>query len=805
MAFNLIYLGTDVTFNPSPSQDYPFGETLSIIASLIYGTQTVQKKGSLDKAELVLNECVTVIKGPDTLGTQVYNRIACGVLAILEAYTRGERHFNIMGFSRGGCIAILTLHEICRLKECFQVSSMDASRFSASQCSGTQNALLKERERLKCLIAQIANSEKKFADVTVSACTIDPVPGGNFHGLPSGWRDVRFYEVPSNVKEYEQYLSVHENTRGFKPVVPSIGNPKHTSSKFVPIYGHHGTSSGNPKDQSLNPIPNEGETQGKTTVHAQELMLHKLIEFLKRNGCVFKTDKVDIDAGYPLHKDILNSIYPSLNAAVTSRHFQQVYLALYQEMARNRAAYEYFRNTHYPYLGYEESFLEVVGLRRKDRRVHFQSHENDSYLNEVMPWVDEKKFVNDDHVQLHVDELLGLNKESSVFELVNNLLTYFGSELGLESENPITALMSSPKGLNLVFDSLMKALVRMEAQYLREELDDEEQRTLLLKKIKEMFQMFIINPQNVALFDNVSKGQISKFLVSTLDKKAKRFGIKTSLLIKELVLLAQEKSESVNPTKDITKWINHHKRLEEFKANVLDLSERIVDINHQEIRKKINEEQKKLFEAASAYVAQTNCNLQFMLRGDDQVIYNQFAQLGLSLKEHQDPHEKACFELITKKLIPLTQNYLKHLNQRASGYVKTAAHLNPKDPLPQFSGKKADVARYKKIVKKHEIARKLLASLNFSTQHPLPSDSIKAFQALLNAAKSDLKSHRSPSWQRYLKQSLLFLAVLITGVIPGMVTLLAYSASRKKSPLFFMQSQGHQFEKECAWRMRRLP
>ena len=157
--------------------------------------------------------------------------------------------------------------------------------------------------------------------------------------------------------------------------------------------------------------------------------------------------------------------------------------------------------------------------------------------------------------------------------------------------------------------------------------------------------------------------------------------------------------------------------------------------------------------------------------------------------------EVECANLIHTTLTPLTENYLSHL-------VTEAKKINPaKDAsdynaiYPQFSGAENNRITYDKIRVKFEAVKQLLSDLNDVRSDPLPSKRIERFTISLKAKEAGLKEHRDDAWKYYLRNTIIAIGVVCTGIIPGIAVLVGYSMyAKKSSPLFFTKSMGG----ECA-------
>ena len=125
--FTLTMLGTLTDFTPELKQtakptpytkgakikDYPKGETLSVVSSLIK-TNIPAKTTKVDTKNPYSFQAdeITVLSGPKTDGSNIGEKIALGLAAILKAITRGQTRINIIAHSRGAVESILIAHEL---------------------------------------------------------------------------------------------------------------------------------------------------------------------------------------------------------------------------------------------------------------------------------------------------------------------------------------------------------------------------------------------------------------------------------------------------------------------------------------------------------------------------------------------------------------------------------------------------------------------------------------------------------------------------------------------------------------------
>jgi|GEM_PF-7127209 len=158
------------------------------------------------------------------------------------------------------------------------------------------------------------------------------------------------------------------------------------------------------------------------------------------------------------------------------------------------------------------------------------------------------------------------------------------------------------------------------------------------------------------------------------------------------------------------------------------------------------------------------------------------------------PEEATSLSAIQNNLIPLTQKYLAHLRDQARKYFPNDVEANG-NTLPDAEAI-LDLAKreaYNKIQMKFNRVQALYAILDDTTQLIKPSDRIKTFTQTLKEHERELKQHRDPAWRTFAKSCLAIIAIIGTGIIPGLV----YAAVTGKSPLFFSQSQGGKYADAC--------
>jgi hypothetical protein len=159
----------------------------------------------------------------------------------------------------------------------------------------------------------------------------------------------------------------------------------------------------------------------------------------------------------------------------------------------------------------------------------------------------------------------------------------------------------------------------------------------------------------------------------------------------------------------------------------------------------------------------------------------------------QAEKEAIAFSSIHQSLLPATTQYLHYLRQEASQFIPGLDLSDYTQDLPDLVLDSKKARAYAQVKNKFDKARTLYAALMDVERNHLPSARIQVFAALLKSCQDDLSLHRDPTWKVFCKVCMTVLAVLATGIVPGLLGLLTYSHLKDKSPLFFGQSQGKQF------------
>lgn len=154
-----------------------------------------------------------------------------------------------------------------------------------------------------------------------------------------------------------------------------------------------------------------------------------------------------------------------------------------------------------------------------------------------------------------------------------------------------------------------------------------------------------------------------------------------------------------------------------------------------------------------------------------------------ALHDNQDK-EAICFDIIEKKLRPMTQKYLQHLNEAYDSISGDPNSDEVKARRAPISSKLREVLILERILNGASIAPDI--------DNPRKNQTaILAFYDRLEAADNNLKSHRDKSWQRYVANVAKVASIVLTGIIPGLIALGIISAVGQ-SPKFW-QSHGQRF------------
>lgn len=193
------------------------------------------------------------------------------------------------------------------------------------------------------------------------------------------------------------------------------------------------------------------------------------------------------------------------------------------------------------------------------------------------------------------------------------------------------------------------------------------------------------------------------------------------------------------------------------------------------------------------------------------------SQHETSIKKHQEEFkikqefietlaskkEVECAHIIQTKLLVYTEQHLQHLFQEAQKYKDIqGSHL---DSLNGFldMGNPKSTANYKQIQDTHQGVRQLYEEL--SNPNVLPSEKIKAFHASLMEMEKNLNLTDNVDWSRFRNRCLLAIAIIFTGIIPGLIVMGIYAAATSHSMSFFAKGTGGRYQENCELSAQQIP
>ena len=550
MTFTLTMLGTDTVFTPEPQKrpkvDYPRGETLSVVASLIAGEAVRDDKAV---SPYVSNQGEVVI-GPTTTGKEVADRIRCGVLAILKALNRGETVINLVAHSRGSVEAILIAHEINSIQAKYreaQQAEKPAPNLADVLAVLAQEELSQPKgntgkvQQLLAKMPEIKELNEAFNDsigkAHINLFAIEPVPGDD---PLYGWVDKRYCQIPDIVTDCEVYLFENERTRFFTPLQlePSI-NPEARFS-LVSVPGHHGSGlSGNNRDQATVLVPeNKGEAS-----HVQELVFFKIMAFLGKHGVEFKKpEEWGVQEGSLLSKvvDELEKLDKRVNSEMPwgEELVLPICFRLYSDILQNIEAYQHFNATNYPSLGRAAHFRYIL-TKDKTYKKFF----------DVLP--QSPGFVNSEHARIAekiLFKILGITELSETLPLdavVNQATDVLAK--GIQAyyrikktspefrNNPVAQLLINAEGKKQVIDSFGVLVDKISQSYVYNHLESEQQ-SALFASIQKTFVKFKHLSESLEKDPGVDQEKTLLELINTILSRVKH-GITSTLMLQYQGLL----------------------------------------------------------------------------------------------------------------------------------------------------------------------------------------------------------------------------------------------------------------------------
>ncbi|KTD11740.1 hypothetical protein Lgra_1198 [Legionella gratiana] len=433
--FTLTILGTltdffpDLKKTPKPTpytkgakvKDYPKGESLSVVSSLIK-TNTPAKTTKVDAKNPYpfQSDEITVINGPKTDGANVGEKIALGLAALLKAVSREQTQINIIAHSRGAVESILIAHELEAIQKISatcttfdevlkQLAEQQTKRHKGTPTNNTPDII----EPLKSQMNLIPKEEQEswfnklkisLPNTSINFFGIDPVPGDCF---PITWYDERYFILPEIIKNTELIYYANEHSDwGFTPIFPEVVSKEKQNFVRYSMPGHHGTGSSgnNGSQQGIIVSPDDYKT-----THVQKLIIYKLLHFLSKQHVEFNDGIQIFNQHSALGRKYLEPHIETDSINVSALDFPTILRTLYAAIAKNQIGYDAYNSTHYSYMG-------LIKQRRTLLKGHTYGLFNDIFTTY-------SGYVNEEHallMQAHFFKIFGLDTQrKNLAEMIN--------------------------------------------------------------------------------------------------------------------------------------------------------------------------------------------------------------------------------------------------------------------------------------------------------------------------------------------------------------------------------------------------
>lgn len=487
-AFTLAMLGTLTDFTPELKQtarptpyakgnkvtNYPKGETLSIVASLIK-TASPAKITKVDAKNPYpyQSDEVAVINGPTADGSNIGEKIALGLTAILNALARGQTRINLIAHSRGVVESILIAHELEAIRNIIvscanfdevlkQLTEQQTKRYKGKPTNNTPSII----EVLKAQINLIPKEELEswfnrlktnLPHAAMNLFGLDPVPGDCF---PITWYDERFFILPEIIKNTELIYYANEHSDwGFTPIFPEVASKEKQHFVRYSMPGHHGTGSAgnNGSQQGIIVSPD-----GSKATHVQKLLIVKLLSFLSKQEVIFNDGRHIFHEHSALGKRYLGVAADAPSIDIASLDYPAIFHKLYTVIAQNQLAYEAFNTPNYPYVG-----------SIKQRRALLKGHTY-GLFNTI--FTAHSNYVNEEHaalMQAHFFKILGLDTNKKLSEKINSVNTILSENLRMIARGEKSILDAEITRQN-VLGTFSVIIQQVSQQYLTEDWSSRE-------------------------------------------------------------------------------------------------------------------------------------------------------------------------------------------------------------------------------------------------------------------------------------------------------------------------------------------
>lgn len=856
MSFTVIMLGTDTVFTPEPETfpkvDYPRGETLSVISTLIVGEAIRDDKA----ISPYVSTQVEVIIGPGTTGTDVGDRIKRGILAILKALARGETVLNIVGHSRGAVEAILIAHELDGIQTHYRNAERNEqpepnlldvlailARDEVSNPRGNTGKIQQHLMKMSELkdIGGLFNNSIKSAQINLFI--IDPVPGDD---PLYGWFDSRYCQIPKIVADCEVYLYENERTRFFTPLqlLPSPNCEARFS--VMPMPGHHGSgSSGNNRDQATLPVP---ESKGNAS-HIQSLMFFKIMAFLGRHGVAFKKPEEWVVDAASLLRTVLDELETLDKRNSSEQPWNEelvlpICFKLYSDILQNIEAYQHFNSTNYHKLGQAATYRYILTQEKSYKK-----------FSDVLPQV--QGYVNAEHATIAekiLFKLLGLTDISdkpslhsvvaqAADALFNGIQAYYLAKENSASfrNNPVALLLLNTEGKKQVIDNFSVLVDKISQTYLRNHLESDEKMSLFAS-VQKIFLTFkglseelkndprVEQERPLEEFINTILSRVKQGISNTLmrqyyglqdevaclykcaDSRAVAFQFADSLQ-SGLPIVQQGLPLSRNNFKQIGR------RLHDFRASLEIFRQFELDITLSGMETHLEEMGWCLVHRAADFVAGNEPSPQkidwdkfdhyidglAVLHETDEPSRMKISFIKAQHLEERRLHAEqlAAMQQKLEQAQALANEQKKQMEILVSGVnhnleTKYLGLINAKlkplteDYLLHLQARQADDSVCDTIA----IINTLIICLTDTSVHSLPSTRVETFYTQLGGADEIIRTHRlhhDESWKRYVKNVIFVAGIVLSGVLPALAF---YTTLSDRKSLKFWQSHGETVAEE---------
>ncbi len=504
LPLTLTMLGTKTIFTPTLKKtpkaprtkgtrvaDYPKGETLSVLSTLIQ-TETPAQTGDKNYAYQA-NEIV-VINGPETKGSDVGEKIALGLAAALKAIARGQMTVNIIAHSRGAVESILIAHELQALQEIIktsdntqqlikQLSEQQAKRQQGTPKNNTPDIIVVLEGQLNLIpkgeqAQWFSDLKTNIAQASINFFGIDPVPGDCF---PITWYDERFFTLPKIIKNAQiLYYENEHSDWGFTPICPEAESKEEQAFVRYSMPGHHGTGSSGNNASQLGVVVCENEVKA---THVQKIIIYKMLDFLTEHGVKFNDEQQIFHKYTALGKKYSTVEVDAMH--VSQFDFPTIYRELYAAIAKNRAAYEAYNKTNYPYMGL--SLQRKILHNVRNERVY-------GVFNDVFPA--HSGYVNDEHAALmrrYFFNIFGLDTNpNSLAEMINTAHSVLEENIKkIASER--TPILGTEKARKDVLETFDKVVREVSSQYFTDDwssVEKQEKKQALYQAIIDILAKF---------------------------------------------------------------------------------------------------------------------------------------------------------------------------------------------------------------------------------------------------------------------------------------------------------------------------